>query len=175
MRCYTPWRQPGDPDVRRVATASIAALAVIALSACGVGTGSEGIPSPSSAISSQQSAALADGEVTWDEYETGFDAYRSCLAKAGYELVDPTRSGDVMDFRVPGGAVDSGADDHCYQYFWGQVDRAWQIAHEDTSETAKWIAACLQSKGVSPQPTKAENEELLRSHGIALSECAEDG
>ncbi len=122
-------------------------------------------------ISAQQKNALQDGEISWDEYHAAFNAYQACLIREGYELVNPQVKGDLMDFGVPGGAVDSGVDDRCYDFNWAQVDRVWQIAHEDTSESAQIIANCLRSKLIEPSRTYKENLELLRKNEIEIADC----
>ena len=132
--------------------------------------------SPSlAAISRQQVDALQDGDVTWDEYQTGFAAYQACLSKEGYELVDPHIADDLMEFSVPGTAVESGADDACYQYNWSQIDDAWQIAHQDTSASARLVAACLEANGIKPEQKYTDNVDLLNENGIDASECPADG
>jgi hypothetical protein len=126
-------------------------------------------------ISIQQKDALKDGQITWDEYQSGFKAYDACLTKKGYQLVNPHVKGDLMDFGVPGAAVDSGADDECYQFNWAQVDGAWQIDHEDTSESAQIIANCLQANGFTPVEKYADNLALLNKHGIDIADCPVNG
>lgn len=155
----------------RYAIPLVVGAATIALAGCSAQSATTSVPSATPEISKQQSRALADGSVTWDEYKAGFDAYRSCLAKAGFTLLKPKRSDYLMDFGVPATAVESGDDARCYDYHWAQVDGDWQVAHDDVSETARWLAHCLQSKGITPMEKKADNEELIKSNGIDLAEC----
>jgi len=122
-------------------------------------------------ISRQQKEALKGGVITWDEYQTAFKAYQACLSKKGFQLVDPHFKNDLMDFGVPAAAVDSGADDKCYSYNWAQVDQAWQIAHEDTSESAQIVANCLRAKGITPVEKYTDNLELLKHNGIDVGDC----
>ncbi|MFF1877511.1 hypothetical protein [Leifsonia sp. NPDC058230] len=121
--------------------------------------------------SAQQKDALQDGGVSWDEYQAAFNAYRACLMREGYELVDPQVKGDLMDFGVPGAAVDSGADDRCYDFNWAHVDQVWQIAHEDTSESAQIIANCLREHRIEPSSMYGDNLELLEKNGIDIADC----
>lgn len=161
--------------MRSLRVALVAGCVVGSLLGC---SGSAGSPTRSAvqpAISSQQKEALADGAVNWDEYQVSFQAYQACLSRKGYELVNPTVKGELMDFGVPAAAVDSGADDECYQYNWAQVDQVWQIAHEDTSESAQIVANCLRSKGITPKAEYTANLELLRDHGIDLADCPVNG
>lgn len=127
------------------------------------------------AVSQQQVDALRDGDVTWDEYQTGFAGYQACLSKEGYELVDPHITDDLMEFAVPGAAVSSGADDTCYQYNWSKIDDVWQVAHQDTSASARLVAACLEANGITHRQKYTDNVDLLGENGIDVSECPVDG
>ncbi|SEA42266.1 hypothetical protein [Leifsonia sp. 21MFCrub1.1] len=122
-------------------------------------------------ISPQQAAALADGEVTWDEYEAGYNAFEACMADRGYPIVDKRRNGYLIEGGIPGAAVNAGIDAECYDYYWGQVDGNWQVAHDDVSYTARWLANCLRSKGITPKEKKADNADLLKANGIELTDC----
>ncbi|ROS52689.1 hypothetical protein [Frigoribacterium sp. PhB24] len=151
------------------------AVAAVTLSGC---SGAAETPSDSpgeAAVSQQQVDALRDGDVTWDEYQTGFAAYQACLSKEGYELVDPHIADDLMDFAVPGAAVESGADDTCYQYNWSKIDDVWQVAHQDTSASARLVAACLEANGITPRQKYTDNVELLNENGIDVSGCPVNG
>jgi len=151
-----------------------AAALLTALAGCtAAGTATMTAREPS--YSAQQRDALKDGDVSWDEYKTSFDAYVACLQRKGYELADIHVENDLFTAGVPGAAVDSGADDECYGYNWSRVDDAWQIAHEDTSESARLVSACLRSRNVAPSPSYQKNLELLKQHGIELADCPADG
>jgi hypothetical protein len=81
-------------------------------------------------LSADQQAALADGEVTRDEYRAGFERYRTCLEGEGYSLVGVDTSNTIFNFGVPGPAVDSGVDAQCYEAEFRELDMAWQISNE---------------------------------------------
>jgi hypothetical protein len=151
--------------VRTMTCSSVVALGLV-LAGCTATPGTP--PSTSVAISSEQIAALEDGTITWDEYEQGFNDYRSCLRDAGYELVEPHRERDVFAAGVPDAAVASGVNDTCYAFTWEQVDVAWQLAHEDSSETAEIVASCLRSKGIEPRPKYKDNLRLMEEHRLAI-------
>lgn len=77
------------------------------------------VPEPSA----QQSAALADGVVTDDEYRAGWDRYAACLLDAGFDIGrSPGNSPGV-----PVEAADSGVDMTCYVSEFEQLDMAWQL------------------------------------------------
>lgn len=148
-----------------------AAAALFALSGCAAGPSASTAPSVASSISPQQAAALADGTVTWDEYEAGYNAFEACMADRGYPIVDKRRNGYLIEGGIPGAAVDAGVDAECYDYYWAQVDGKWQVAHDDVSYTARWLANCLRSKGITPKEKKADNADLLKANGIELTDC----
>lgn len=158
------------------ATVVVALLAMAGLSGCAGVSATKPTPSPTVAQSKQQRAAVSDGVVTLDEYRAGFDRYQACLARAGFELVDPhLDEHDLMDSGVPDAAVRSGVDEKCYRYNWEAVDTLWQIAHEDSSESAQIVRACLESKGVDPRDAYADNLDLMQELGIDITECGAVG
>lgn len=155
---------------------ALVALFVMALSGCQAASPAPTPSATGSAASDQQREALADGKVTWDEYKAGFDAYRGCLEKAGYELVSPhVDEFRLMDFGVPDAAVQSGVDDKCYRLHYSGVDDAWQIAHLDESETAQTVKSCLSAAGISPKKRYSDNLDLLEEHGIDVEKCSAEG
>lgn len=147
-----------------------AVVLLVVLTGCSTAPGPSTAPSPSD-ISPRQRSALADGDITWDEYESGFNDYRACLQKEGYSLVDPHRVGDVFEAGVPGPAVESGVNDQCYAYTWQDVDTAWQVAHEDTSSSAEIVAACLRAHGIEPQTSYQRNLGLMEANHLSVDQC----
>ncbi|MFC4243569.1 hypothetical protein ACFOYW_09300 [Gryllotalpicola reticulitermitis] len=161
--------------IRALSIAMAPIVAALLCSCSGTVVGPSHSPS-AAAISQQQRSALRDGIVTWDEYKTGFDAYQACLAKAGYRLATPhVDEYQLMDFGIPDAAVRSGVDKKCYQFHWAQLDGAWQMAHQDSSESAKIIAACLEARGVTPAEKYSDNVNLMQKHNIDVSQCPPGG
>lgn len=79
--------------------------------------------------SPRQAAALADGEVSAEEYHAQFDLFAQCVADAGYRLGSVNKAGTFITYATPGEAVSSGADERCYALEFRDVDTAWQGAH----------------------------------------------
>lgn len=125
------------------------------------------------ALSAEQEAALADGEVTHDEYEAGYRRYVDCLAASGYTVLDNGVEYDIHQFGVPAEAVESGDDDRCYSAEFKLIDVEWQIAHEDSSVTARLIADCLTAAGVAPKSTMAELNAQLEENGLTFEQCVQ--
>jgi hypothetical protein len=83
------------------------------------------VPSP------QQTAAMADGEVSEREYHAQFDRYADCMTVAGYPLDGVNKSGTVITYLNSGAAVSSGAEGRCYAQEFHQIDMAWQSSHQE--------------------------------------------
>ncbi len=82
--------------------------------------------------SAEQAAALADGEVTREEYVAGFDRFAACMAEAGYEI-GGGRDLEIILYSLSSEAVSSGADHRCYLAEFAQLDIEWQGAHPQRS------------------------------------------
>lgn len=81
--------------------------------------------------SPQQAAAVADGEVSEEEYHAQFDRYSDCNAEAGYPLEAVNTSDTVITYNTSDAAITSGAEGRCYALEFAQVDRTWQAAHSE--------------------------------------------
>ncbi len=123
------------------------------------------------AMSADQTEALSDDSVTADEYQAGFRRFRSCLLDAGFDLgsIDDTRV--VIYYTVPDEAVQSGADATCYSREFQNLDMAWQLAHEDTSESTAILRKCLIEHGITPAETTTEMGQQARDGNVDLAEC----
>lgn len=121
---------------------------------------------PEPELSAAQTAELADGQVTREEYEAAFDRFASCMADAGHPLLRVDRSRTLIDYSLTDDAVYSKAEPQCYVGEFRDVDIAWQLAHQDTSESAKRLRECLTAAGIAPAPTSEENTQKLKDAGI---------
>lgn len=121
--------------------------------------------------SAEQEAALADGDVTLDEYRAGFRRFQACLEAEGYALADVVVGDVLVDYGVPATAVDAGVDERCYVEEYELVDTEWQVKNEDTSYTAEVAAQCLVDHGVAPAETLAEKWEQLEAAGVDFADC----
>lgn len=121
-----------------------------------------------------QRRAVEDNQVTRAEYQAGFDRYRRCLAERGHQLGAVDYSGLIIDYTVPGAAVDSGADTPCYQRQFRVVDMAWQGAHDDRTDDAanmRIVNDCLRANGLSPGLNPGEAMYLMMVAGLTDEEC----
>ena len=126
---------------------------------------------PLSEMSSQQSLELADGVVSRDEYIAAYSRYIGCMGAAGYDLSAASQTSTVFSYAVPAEAVTDGSDERCYLSQFQGVDAAWQVANEDTSESADVLRACLVANGLPPKPTMAQLLADLEAAGIDLATC----
>lgn len=159
-------------DVTRRA-AITAFVGVLLLAGCAADPGAQP-PGDLSGASSQVREALADGEVTFDEYAASYGAYSGCMAGEGFSLVEhaPDRNG-VFNFSVPADAVTSGAEAKCYEPLFGPVDIAYQVANENESAFADRLRACMASNDLRSGDTVDEMVEELKARGIDPFECGE--
>ena len=122
-------------------------------------------------VSADQAAALADGEVTYDEYAAGFRRFVSCMSAAGHEVVSISEKNQIIDYSITDAAVQDGSDDRCYLSEFGQLDGTWQVVNEDRGETADYVRACLRSAGIEPVDTLDGMLEQLETNGIDFAAC----
>jgi hypothetical protein len=121
--------------------------------------------------SSAQVAAMADGAVTREEYDAGFQRFYDCMADQGFPVLFIDRSRDVISYSTTSDAASDGADMRCYIAEFEDVDGEWQVAHEDTSQTADWIRGCLINEGVLAEDTLAEMFEQLEDISLTPEGC----
>lgn len=127
-------------------------------------------PAPPTA-SAAQNAAMEDGIVTRDEYVVAYQRFSACMSEAGFPLVFVDLNKTVIEYSTTQEAETDGASARCYGREFLEVDQAWQIANEDTSETARVLGECLRARGIAPGATLAEKEVQLEAAGIRLQDC----
>ena len=165
----------GGLSASRRVRAAVAALAICSVVGC-ASTSPEEVDVPVAdggtvERSEVQQAAVADSDVTLDEYREGFRRFQSCLSAEGYELHGVTIGDVLIDYGVPSAAVESGAEAQCYGAEFELLDVAWQVKNEDTSYTAEVLNKCLTDNGVVPQSTLAEMTDQLEAAGLKFEEC----
>lgn len=123
------------------------------------------VPSP------QQTAAMADGEVSEAEYHAQFDRYAECMTVAGYPLDGVNKSDAIIKYLNSGAAVSSGAEGRCYAQEFDQIDMTWQGAHQDNSETDRVFRVCLEAEGITPRGDAASVWKQIQAAGIDPVTC----
>ena len=152
--------------MRRLFVVASALLLAASLTGCGASGSNVGT------TADQGHPALSDGEVSYDEYQAEFRAYSSCLEDAGYKFIVHDEENQTIQFSVPGGAVESGVDANCYDEEFAEVDATWQIAHIDTSESARILRTCLEGLGITPGESYDEMTKQLSDSGNDPSACS---
>ena len=111
-----------------------------------------------------QMAELADGQVTYDEYQAGFQRMRSCMAQDGVELIVRGEINQVTQASY----IDTGDASYqrCYYSEFKLVDVAWQIWRENFGADSQAMAQCLTEKGKTPGLTIKERYEALQALGM---------
>lgn len=113
--------------------------------------------------------------VSYDEYRMGFDNFNSCMSQAGFALVDVKSSGSAISYGIPAAAVDSSTADDCYREHFERLDKSWQLANEDSSESANFIRRCLAEKGLDDSGTMRELTQRATEEGVDLAACLDSG
>ena len=128
-----------------------------------------------------QEEALADGRASFEEYEAAVLRYVDCLTDAGYPPIGLRLDEATMlyDYRVVGGAVDSGADGACYAQELSEVGTAWMDSPArprlpgEVRSVGEMLERCLERRDV-PAPVglpPTELEELVEEYGLTLDQC----
>lgn len=124
-------------------------------------------PTPSAA----QTAALADGVVSREEYVTAYQRFSACMSEAGFPLAFVDLDKTVIEYSTTQESETDGASPRCYGREFGQIDSTWQIANEDTSYTAQLLGECLLERGITAGATMAEKLAQLEDAGMSPSDC----
>ncbi len=153
----------------------IVALSVVACAPQpGAGSGSptpDFAPIPNIAQSSDQAAALADGSVTFEEYQAGYERFVNCAAEQGHTITYMSTTGNVIDYAMSTSSADSPEVQGCYSREFEGVDIGWQVSQDDNSETSQIMARCLEQWGMPVPETMAERMRALDAEGINFATC----
>ncbi|HEV7741234.1 MAG TPA: hypothetical protein VGO65_02345 [Pseudolysinimonas sp.] len=127
-------------------------------------------PGPSAA----QQSEIDDGLATWEEYQAAFARYAACSEAAGYPLegYQTLENTQRIVYGPSNAGVESGSDRICYAAEFQEVDVLWQLAHEDTSQTAQFLRDCLQDHGIDPPETMQEILVAVHDAGLSTEDCA---
>lgn len=123
------------------------------------------------AQSQAQLDALADGTVTAQEYDAGFERFASCMAGAGHPLGSIFKGTTVYRYVMSSEAVSTGTDVQCYEAEFMEIDSTWQIANADTSESTEFLRQCLRDNGIEPAYPAVEVDRQMREAGIDPRDC----
>ncbi len=112
---------------------------------------------PALTPSSQEKALTADGIVTRDEELAAYNAYSVCMTTLGYPIVDlaELESGIEPQASISNDAVESGADNRCWQTQFRGADVLWQNEVESGQVAVKSIDTCLKDNSVDAAATPA--------------------
>jgi hypothetical protein len=164
---------------RRPALVGVFLGALLVTGCSGTGSGSDDIPhfdainvdEDLSLAGPEQREALADGEVTQDEYTEGFERFRACLRAEGYELRDVELVGVVWQAGIPAEAVDSGVEAECYPREHKFVDMVWQTSHGEETTLLEALRHCLRERGLGVPSTLEEARRAVEGAGLDEATC----
>jgi len=155
----------------RPSAIALTVLVLAALASCGGPAADEIEPLPTSVVlSPAQTAALADGKVTFDEYDVGFRAFFGCVDDAGITISEDGIYGQVYKYSYLSGSEREPEYGRCYSYHFEYLDREWQMANVDISETTDWLKDCLREQGIEPLTTSADVHRQFEENSLDIGE-----
>jgi len=131
-----------------------------------------------------EQSLLADGTLTYAEYERAFLARNQCLRDGGIETA-PNAEVSVLarfDDVVPvpkqlGLEQGTALIERCSKQYFYYVSRAWNSATQDHASAViegarRWMAACLVASGVrgADEPARSTNPEVASAYAECLGE-----
>lgn len=126
---------------------------------------------PESGMSEEQTRALEDGTVTFDEYQASFDRFVACAAQSNITISVDGEENRVIEYHVGAAESDSEAYLGCYVTEFQQVDESWQLSREDSSALSQELATCLERWGLDVPPRFADRVAALDAAGIDPVQC----
>jgi hypothetical protein len=130
-----------------------------------------GIPAIPDGASAEHIAALADREVTEEEYTAGYRRFAACMDDAGYPLHEMGRPSTVYEAGVAEIAMDLGVYDECYDTEFKVIDIVWQTENPPWTEAGERMQDCLAAEGLPTDGTEPELQDRMREHGLDVSDC----
>lgn len=129
--------------------------------------------------STEQTADMADGAVTYDEYVGAWKRYVVCMKGLGVEVRKTGETDQIIDYESVVTSVGDEATESCYKSEFILVDMAWQ-QHRQAITDVPLIMACLQERNIEPRQFDSTatideqldglQEQILAEKG-ALDEC----
>ncbi len=174
----------------------------LVLAACASGNGEEAeslIP-PEATIAAlgdipeEQRWAFEDGTVTVEEYQKGFDAFRSCVEEQGQRLVgvsiDPTTG--LIEYGIPASGPDVPRQEdplqitaeECYLRWFQEIDATYQTMtpavleaalEEDRRRLDRDMRPCLQANGIEVGDVSELGRQALDRFSLRYVELFENG
>ena len=121
-------------------------------------------------VSEAQRAELADGVVTYDEYQAAFERMNACIEADGYELLIEPEVNQMIQARIPEAAFPS--YERCWPREFKLVDATWQGYRWNFGADTQAMAACLIARGKEPALTYLERYYQLQALGLdAFTDC----
>ncbi|TFD00501.1 hypothetical protein E3T28_08205 [Cryobacterium sinapicolor] len=134
----------------------------------------------------EQAAVLADGSVSFEEYDESFNLLAGCLRNVGIEpsapLMSPV-SGNRYEFSMNSGELDPQSaladGDVCQAKYWSSVSQAYSFSTPDVMEAALRTSTseCLEKKGIETTGGETNAKAFADLPGVdpdVLSSCILD-
>lgn len=152
--------------------------------ACGDGGAADAPPMPADTPSQRlaswlypqatefQQEILADGAVTFDEYERATLAAADCFTGAGIEFTGPELQPDgfTLNFAFSTEGFSERAMDSCSEEWVGAVSRVWTEQHvpseSERPQVTRQFAECLEAAGVDLGPLGPDPDRFALSQAL---------
>lgn len=125
--------------------------------------------------SEAQQKAIADNEITREEYDAGFRKFEACMEKGGNALAGVEFINSVYEYSY-GADKDPKIEAKCYGTNFAKIDMLWQTRPEveEQSETSRADKWCLRKHGIEPAKTMAERQNQMINKNIDTMKCYEE-
>ncbi|UOE43099.1 hypothetical protein [Agromyces larvae] len=110
--------------------------------------------------------------MTEEEYVSAFERFSDCMTASGNDLFAVEKKDYLITFSYSGDAASDGSYQRCYVAEFEQVDTEWQLANYGASESAEFLRACLESRGIVPVDRAEDLAPQAEMAGIDLKDCA---
>ncbi|SNS90876.1 hypothetical protein SAMN06309944_1324 [Micrococcales bacterium KH10] len=117
-------------------------------------------------MSDAQRAVLADGEITYDEYQAAFQRFRACAGAAGVNVEVMGEENQVIDYRFEDVGDSLERHDQCLAEEFDSVNTLWGWHRDNWGVEAGVLAECLRERGEEPRLLVWEKSEQLRDMGV---------
>lgn len=129
---------------------------------------------PAAPMSPEHEAAIADNQVTREEYEAGFRRFATCMDGAGGDL----RSSDMNDDEISYSYTTVKIHDRCYDAEYREIDAMWQLDNIDYAPTIAAFSTCLEAVSATPEldeSLKPYDQMISLARQLVLNDLTEAG
>ncbi|MGD2052196.1 MAG: hypothetical protein PVI35_06950, partial [Acidimicrobiia bacterium] len=128
------------------------------------------VESTTATWSAEQRIAMADGVVSFGEYQEATRRYYACDTAHGEATTAMTPHGLSYRYESTPGLYRSGAEADCYERELRGIDMLWQLA-QNAEEDWDVLASCLTARGFDVPENGFEMVRVFHELGIDQTTC----